>query len=85
MDIDACVSEYTLDCLENDFNKFILDIVDDIGRNYLDKHDYSELMMIYNPDDILTDVLNILKKNVIYEIARNYCDIPYEKLVKELL
>ena len=47
MDIDACVSEYTLDCLETDFNKLILSIVDDIVRNYLDKQDYSELMIIY--------------------------------------
>ena len=85
MEINACVSEYTLGCLEEDFNRHVLNIVDDIGRNYLDKQDYSELMMIYNPDDILTDILNILKKNIIYDIARNYCDIPYEKLVKELL
>ena len=79
------VSEFTLQCLEESFIKFEMDIIDDIGRNFLDKKDCSDLKRIYNKNDLLTNVINIFKMDILYDIARNYCDIAYKELVKEFI
>jgi len=79
------VSEFVLQCLEESFLKYQLEIIDDIGRNFLDESDYIDIKNTYTKDDLLTKVINMIKKDILYDIARNYCDVPYEVLVKELL
>ena len=79
------VSEFLLKCLEDTFIKFEMEIIDDIGRNILDKNDYIDIKNRYTKDDLLTKVINMIKRETLYDIARNYCDIPYEVLVKEFI
>ena len=79
------VSEFVLQCLEESFLKYQLEIIDDIGRNFLDESDYIDIKNTYTKDDLLTKVINMIKKDTLYDIARNYCDIPYEVLVKEFI
>ena len=72
--------------LEEFLDKLKLNILHQIGQNYLSKKDYRELLRWYL-DDKLLNIIDIVKADILSSIARNYCDkdITEEVLISEFI
>ena len=86
MSINVCVHKNTLNKLEEFLDKLKLNILHQIGQNYLSKKDYRELLRWYL-DDKLLNIIDIVKADILSSIARNYCDkdITEEVLISEFI
>ena len=73
MVIDVCVCKNTLDKIENSLRIFQIKILEDIGKNYLDKKDQKELINWYS-GNLMLEMVDIVKMDILYDIGRNYGD-----------
>ena len=86
MSISVSVCKDTLNSLEEYLDRLKLDILHKIGRNFLDKKDYRELIRWYS-NDLISNMIDIIKVDILYSIGRNYCDkgLTGEMLIDEFL
>ena len=73
MVIDVCVCKDTLDKIDNSLRIFQIKILEDIGKNYLDKKDQKELINWYS-GNLMLEMVDIVKMDILYDIGRNYGD-----------
>ena len=73
MVIDVCVCKDTLDKIDNSLRIFQIKILEDIGKNYLDKKDQKELRDWYS-GNLMLEMVDIVKMDILYDIGRNYGD-----------
>ena len=84
--IDTSVHVDTLRNVKKNLREYQIAIIHDIGRNFLDRTDYVRLLRYFS-NDLLTDMINIIKIDILYDIGRNYGDddLTGECMIKELL
>jgi len=84
--INVNVCEDTLAKTETYLEEIKLSIINEIGRNYMSKKDYKALLKWYT-GDLLTNVIDIVKIQILYDIAENYCgkEITGNSLIEEFL
>ena len=73
MNICVHVSTKTLGEVEEYIEDLKEYILDEIGKNYISKQDYKELIKWYH-SDYLTVIIEIVKIHILHEINDNYCD-----------
>jgi hypothetical protein len=69
--MDVVVCRKTLAQLENDVNQFKLNIIHQIGKNYLSVRDYKDLVEWYS-EDLLTDMMRIVQHTILVKIHKKY-------------
>lgn len=86
MSVNVSVCKDTLNSLEEYLASLKLDILHKIGRNFLDKKDYRDLIRWYS-SDFLSNMIDIIKVDILYSIGKNYCDkdLTGEMLIDEFL
>ena len=86
MSIATSVCKDTLNSLEEYLDSLKLDILHNIGKNYLDKKDYRDLIRWYS-NDFISNMIDIIKVDMLHSISRNYCDkdLTGEMLIDEFL
>tara|TARA_B100001123_G_C15327644_1_gene1030110 strand:+ start:3751 stop:4023 length:273 start_codon:yes stop_codon:yes gene_type:complete len=84
MSIDVVVSKETLFSLEKYFADVKKDILHQIGKNYLSKIDYRKMVTTFT-GNIVTDMVDIIKYDILVDIYRNYMDdtISLEEFIHE--
>ena len=65
MSISVSVCKDTLNSLEEYLDSLKLDILHKIGKNYLDKKDYRELIRWYS-DDFISNMIDIIKVDILH-------------------
>ncbi|MDP6527243.1 MAG: hypothetical protein QGH15_24075, partial [Kiritimatiellia bacterium] len=86
MSINVYVCKDTLNDLEEYLDSLKLDILHKIGKKFLDKKDYRDLIRWYS-DDFISNMIDIIKVDILCSIGRNYCDkrLTEEMLIDEFL
>lgn len=87
--MDVIETSIHVDILKNikkKLREYQIDIIHDIGRNFLDRTDYVKLLRYFS-NDLLTDMINIIKIDILYDIGRNYgdADLTGECMIKKFL
>ena len=82
--MDVIVCKKTLVQLENYLDQLKLDIIHQIGQNYLSKTDYKELVTLYS-DDLLMDMIRIIRYDIFVKIHKKYLNkcISFKEFINE--
>ena len=84
--MDVVVCRKTLTQLENEVYQFKLDMIHQIGQNYLSKTDYMNLVEWYS-GDLIMDMIHIIRYTILVKIHKNYIrdEISLKKFIRKCI